>query len=377
MACAVIRYRNINHSDIVFALNSEYNLPKDSINVKKIIIPDSYYLYAFYYGTNYRQKQKNLTELDNFIDQITEGREFIWYIPNVSYPIHKVIASHKKCLRYCFIEEGVFTYPDSAQIKHPLPPYNKRLMSLCNDNRLLFLDDYFFCTENKKYDCFFVSCESNAATVRNRIVLKDIFLKQQNTQFDNADAVLIFDNITRAIRGGVYSYQKALEYVIDTHFREKNYKKVLYRLRIRSKFKNVNTLILEALNKFPDITFENIDDSVIMENMIYTYDLPYYFLITSLGCYAGLFGRKSYSFSPIYEALEPDYRFFLKKYNIMNEGIKRFGVELLPALNKDGTSIPVVQDSLLRFIKREGIKFARKWCPLHFLALLQKLMPKY
>jgi hypothetical protein len=358
-------------------LNSEYNLPKDPIDVKKITMPDAYYPFAFYYGINYRQKQKNLTELDNFIDQITEGKEFIWYVPHTNLPYQKIIASNKKCLRYCIIEEGAIMQEYCAQSKIPLPPYNKRLMSLCNDNRLLFYEDYFFCIENEKYDCFFVSFERNAVTVKNRVILTDVFFKQQNTQFDNTDAVLILDKVTKTIRAGVHSYQKALEYVIDTHFCKKNYKRVLYRLRHRGNVENSNNHILEVLNKFSDITFELIDDSVIMENMVYTYDVPYYFLITSLGLYAGLFGRKSYSFSPIYETLEPDYRFFLKKYNTKDEDFKRFGVELLPALKNDGTPIPVVRDSLLKFIKREGIKFAKKYIPLSILALLQKWMPKY
>ncbi|MGL4595180.1 MAG: hypothetical protein ACRC2T_06130 [Thermoguttaceae bacterium] len=377
MACAVMRHRHIELSDAVFLTGGGYALPENSVAVKMQVIPDAYFLLDFYYGWNYRAVRKNMSEFADFVNHATEGREYIWYPPHTSLPYQKVIASYDKCLNYCVIEEGISPHDNINNLTYPLPPHNKKLMKLCNENRLFFLDDHYVCTNNPKYDCMFVSLDANFAEIDNRVVLPDVFSKERNIQFESADAVLMFDKLPRVLRGGIESSKKVLVWLIENHFRKNKYKKVLFRLRIRGNIPQSEKYIWEVFNQFPDIVFEQIDNSVIMENMIYSYNLPYYFLVTSLGFYAAALGRKSYSYSPTFWALEPNYRDFLTRLDVSHDGFRRFGVELLPAIEADGSPISPVRDTLIKTLKREGIKYAKKYVPLSILKVLQKMRPNF
>lgn len=377
MACAVIRYRDIDHDDAVFLTRDDYSFPENAIDIRTVTIPKPYFLLDFYYGWNYPKIRNNMAELAGFIDRVTEGREYVWYMPHTSAPYQKIIASYDQCLSYCVIEEGVSLHQNLDKLLYPLPPHNKWLMKLCNENRIDFLDDHYICVENSKYDCMFVSFDSNFATIKNRVVLTDVFAKERNSPFESADAVLIFDKAARILRGGIDSYQESLNWLLENHFRENRFKKVLCRARARGNHLHSENYISEVLERYPEISFEWIKDSVVMENMIYTYDIPYYFLASSLGCYAAALGRKAFSYSPTFKAMEPNYKYHLERKGVSDECFLRYGVNLLPAETREGDPLPVVSDSWGRFAKREGIRYAKKFVPLSILKTLQKLAPNF
>jgi len=377
LACAVIRHRNIDLKNVVFLLKSDYVLPRNPINVRMFVIPNEWFLFSFYYAYDYARIRKNLVELARFINQITEEQEYVWYPPHTNMPYQKVIASFERCLNYCVIEEGFFIHPDINKLTYPLPPYNSKLMNLCNENRLLFLDSHFICTNHPKYDCTFVSFKQNIPEIKNQVVLSDVFSKVDVPQLESTDAVLLFDKLAKVLRGGYDTHNKTLEWLIRTRFRRLEYKNIAYRLRLRDNSDESNQGIMEVFKQFPEMNFSPIDDSVVMENAIYSYDLPYYFLTTSLGFYAGVMGRSVYSFAPTYWTLEPNYRYFLEHLKISLESFQKRCIKLLPAELEDGMPIPFVHDSIMKIIRRKGMKYAKKFIPLSILAKLQEMMPHF
>lgn len=78
------------------------------------------------YGTRflYIKKRVEIFKLDAFIKDITEGSEFICYLPSDGHYLQQLIGSHKLCNQVHYIEEGLFSYNDEFR-KKSLPFHGK------------------------------------------------------------------------------------------------------------------------------------------------------------------------------------------------------------------------------------------------------------
>jgi hypothetical protein len=106
---AVIKQLSIQKDDAVIFFQS-FNEPLSSdAFYKSVIIKDFFPSGSIKKALEFLTHFNIVTRLDDLITTATEGAHFIAYIPVVSFA-HKVLITHKNCVQFNFIEEGLAQY---------------------------------------------------------------------------------------------------------------------------------------------------------------------------------------------------------------------------------------------------------------------------
>jgi hypothetical protein len=317
-----------------------------------------------------------MKQFDRFLDKITDGNQFIYYSEGNWFQYCSIIVTHSNCIKYNYIEEGGFVYFDvsisdwnNARMKEP---YTYILAKLCSDNRLLFFKDSCFTINQQKFLKWYICDSRGLKQFPNACVLNNVFQDYYDDFFDNADAILILTQDTRR----EYSnniYLKIIEDLIVNIFIKKNFKRILFRTRPHRGDAHEIMLkkFLKMIAKYPEIRFEEIPSHIIMENVFHSYNIPVYFDLSSLGFYAAMQGRKSYSTMDIFAAMDPLYR---NDPNIKRILESNYFVDIvrLPAVNKDGSPIKIINFSLWYRIKYHVRNFIKRYIPRTLLFLWRK-----
>ncbi len=101
-----INYLRLNREDCVFLCTRNYKMPSIFKEFKTFDANDVHQEFdAYRYGT-FEENRAALRRLDNFIDLWTEGDDFMFYPPHMWGGIFSFTASHPRCKKISFVQEG-------------------------------------------------------------------------------------------------------------------------------------------------------------------------------------------------------------------------------------------------------------------------------
>ncbi len=331
VAKATIRHEGLRAEDCVFVLTRDYKTPRDDDGIVRDDFPFPNWDIRFYYGEDHETVRDNIGRIDRYVEQITQGRPFHYYAQTtLSYYVN-IIASHGNCLGYSFIEEGSAVYWKKNILNKRLMPLPKDvdpgLMDKCNDSRLLtFGREYFNVTHPKFRFAYAVHPEAfPCAGKEKRVVLKDVFQKEHIPSCEGADAVFIPSDERRRTGLSIHHYERTMIWFVEKILLPAGHERVVYKFRRETQASEEKVMFERIFGKYPAIEFVELPNDTVMENVIYSYDIPTYFLLTSTGGYAGQMGRRAVSIAKAYQEFDKGFHNF-RGYNVFDD-MEHFGVE--------------------------------------------------
>lgn len=291
----IIETENLLKKDCIFLIN------------RKVIIQDDVVSYAIDHfcsseavpiTSNIIGGWQSLKNIDAFIDAITSKEKFYLYLPNTRGRFIGILTTHKKCLGYHFIEEGLASYFRQEQANMNIAVRSFSLKErvnkyLCYGNRLSNLHFY-----NSNYKNVYGLSVHSFPGFRNRVILKDYVAnnKEKEGIYDNAH-IIVFDALVEfkivTYESFIESLRKLIAYFIENSIRVVHYKLHPEQLKVNGCGKSIKE-ILESVDvvKFLQIPEDTILELVILNNS----SLTFYIVVSSVGLYAAFYGHSVYSY---------------------------------------------------------------------------------
>ena len=309
---ALIRHLALDHVDCVFFSMRGYDLPGGYEQIRDIVeYPLPKHDFPDYYApADTESARSKVKEIDNLVDFAVEGRPFVLYTPVTCLSTVTLIASHPNCVRYNVIEDGLSTYIRECIFNEirPLPRYNPVTMKKCNDNRLLYFSRSPICVDHPKFDTAYSLCEGGYPGVSRSVVVPDAFRPLTFEGYEKMDASIAFCTTARSLKTDIALWGDVLRKMIEIEFIPRRYKNIAYKHRPCDKDSKAEEVCRKVFREFEgQITFHEIPGDVVMENLIYSYSCPVYFLTTTLGFYATKMGREARSYYHLYAQLDSEF----------------------------------------------------------------------
>ena len=104
-----IKYLNLDHKDCVFLCTRNYIMPRGLTDIRLIDANLAYDKFEKYKYGSLLENRKALKEYDKYVDEWTDGEEFMYYPPHLWGCIFFMMSTHKRCKRVSFVQEGAYT----------------------------------------------------------------------------------------------------------------------------------------------------------------------------------------------------------------------------------------------------------------------------
>ena len=105
-----INYLHLKREDCVFLCTRNYKMPSIFKEFKTFDANEAHEEFdAYRYGT-FKENRAALRRLDKYIDLWTDGDDFMFYPPHLWGGIFSFTASHPRCKKISFVQEGAYTY---------------------------------------------------------------------------------------------------------------------------------------------------------------------------------------------------------------------------------------------------------------------------
>ena len=309
VALKIIEFEKLHTSDCVLLQTRNYRIPEGYTVIPVYdLLFDIYDQSKFYDENNVELCRENVALLDLFFKKITRDRKFHLYLPGMQPYYAIIMLSSDDCIAYSIIEDGLRHYLASTKDLTFGMRGKPEVMMQCNNSRLLYLGNPrpFCLVDHPKFNQAYVIDNQALPFTMNKSIVGNPFLEEEFEECQNADVFLILSNLQHGYKLDTEPFLKTLQELIDLEFRNKGYKKVIYRLKWLANNDYINHEIKRFLTSQCDIRFVEMPDHYIAENVINKYKLPVYSEYSSVLYYSGkCMGVISYCFAPLYGRNDP------------------------------------------------------------------------
>lgn len=309
VSLAVIDYKKLSHSDVIFISTRHYipgNLSYDYYDCSEWL--DWYYPLSikklFYH-------YKNLGIIDKRINTITNKDYYYAYIPNTDSPLNQIIITNDYCQKYAIIEEGIANYRDYLYTR---PSFVRpKMISLACHILNLFLSriylNHSFLGEYKKSKLkphyYYFKSDKNPKTRKENHIYLPFYKEQYSREFDYSRCSIF---ILSALRNKINpdNLLPLLQYV-SSKFRNVINLYIKYHPAQDNDFKN----IFESVLKSQGLSYTIMDNNLSMEQVIVnSEDLTIYGFDSSALFYSKILNPnvRVYSFSNYLSSIDPLYK---------------------------------------------------------------------
>lgn len=232
-----------------------------------------------------------LGEIDDFISEICQDNNFLFYTPHLYPRMLELVASHSKCSGYCFVEEGTLSlHPFPANIRSKIYKRSEKLKIFLNYGKRLAGEKTFF----KKDYLTAYKFSDHAFPSFPRVKKVEIVLRHQ--EFVGQE-ILVLDPVVEANMISIDDYLLAISKLID--LLQINETKTIYYKFHPSQLKDKSKARIEALfTGIRNTSFLNLAGNVSLEEIANSNSQVNFYSITSSLLYYGRYlGAKTYSFA--------------------------------------------------------------------------------
>ncbi len=304
MAYQVIKEKDYDFKDVVFLIDrikldtsskvKEYQFPFRIYPINDLEV-------SLYFYKNW----KNLSQLNHFIQEITESQNFYFYATKAQSNYFYLVINNNKCEGYYFIEEGMAAYNEQYWHNKKKELYLRQLLYNLNFNGKVPSVKHFFDFAHSKYKGCFGLLDDAFKGFPNREILNLPFQKKDN--LCNYKEIIVFD----AALEFHYLSAEVLEKSIELLFQilvEKGIDKCHFKLHPAQKDISIGIIMSLILKFQSQITFFKIPAEIILEEIaVSSLGSSFYICTSSIGLYAHIAGRKVYSWSSFVQKFIPDY----------------------------------------------------------------------
>ncbi len=114
VSLAVIDHHQLTAGDVLLVCARGYEPPDHAFATKAF--PERRWVITWRLLQWWRQHR----ELTRFVDEVSGGRDFAWYLPHRAFPFFNAFVRHPRCRGYHLIEEGMASYHTPESIARVL-----------------------------------------------------------------------------------------------------------------------------------------------------------------------------------------------------------------------------------------------------------------
>lgn len=299
----VILNKKLSRDEIVIVTGRNYKI--DKLGYIQIKYPSFNNISPYkYIGLNLNNKDHILEvkRWNNKIAKLIKG-DFLAYVPHLWHVTAKLLVSHKNCIGYFYIEEGMASYDDRlAKIKKiNTKEFLSSWFKFRNKNfTTLFLTTNFFNFHHGKYKgafCFSDDCfkNSKSKTIFDIASLASIYTPPKPL---NCDCIVVFDTISISKFITTEESLSIVENVIFPSLKQKRFNTVAIKLHpdhYTARGLNEADAILKLFVSNNDITTVVLPETFILETYLIHYKIPIYCYVSSLSIYSSLLNGKVFT----------------------------------------------------------------------------------
>jgi len=302
MAKSIQKHENIPETDVLYITARSYSNKYHKFD--NLVLDKEYKaLYKLDYN-NFFKGWKYIKTVNKKLNKKI-NQPFILYTPNFRSPITQIIATHKLCRQFNFLEEGTLSYLNANYISPQSIFTNyirKIIVGFLNYSRLYGLGRYYklshfqFNFFRKRNNPVFYTQNKKGFNYIKEYTIKIIpFYKDLKIKDENIDTpILLFDGWVNQIKE-YHLYEKALSELISKE--DINFLNLKFHPEQENKEKEF--IIKYLMNK--DISFRIIDDDIPMEQVFnINKELTVIGFVTSLLMYADMLGHRVISLKRFY-----------------------------------------------------------------------------
>ena len=248
--------------------------------------------------------------LDEWLDELSKGEDFIFYTPQSGMNYFYLITSHVNCKGFAYIEEGLGSYKTFKEIASKKKPFwlRDRWYDLNFKNRAPSIKHFFDLRHKKYLGCFAISKHA-FPDLEHKTVLKLPFKKQKFKE----------DYQHLIVLGPYVEYGEVGQAVFLASFRD------LLDWMVKNKIQNAHIKhhpaqdneqsiapIDEILKSYQDqISVITMGAEVVLENIAINTSAQFYIVLGSIGIYADIAGNQVFSFAHKIVEKDPSFQRFL------------------------------------------------------------------
>lgn len=335
-ALAVIRYRDLDPNDCSFCVYRNFQIPTDDAVLFEQHVIDVKYTWSKTYitrtGLGIRQRFK-IAYVDRFLLKAARRQKFEVYLPQTLNALANLAVSHPNCVRYHILEEGYSAYrSDIFDTDDPVFSRWSRNMERLKHKRFRTVHRCFLDYRNEKFGMMFAAIPHSFHGGKNIVTLPDVFQKTVCPDSCEAlDAFLVIDmHVQYSPNISVPLYIQALDYLISEHWVPQGCRRVLYKSRQFEESEELGQGLRFLEQKYASVlALEPLPDDCFFENVIYSCDVPVYFVQSSVGFYAKAMKKETYTLFNICNSFDPQWagEFYSSSRNYV---VQKTGIAKLP-----------------------------------------------
>lgn len=301
VAIRLIEYNKLNKRDCVFLLGRGFK-PILSREINSVELPFTHHpVNSFAVKRKFWESWGKLSGFDAFVHKLTAGEQFHLYTNQTGIAFIQLFMSHSGCAGYSFLEEGVASYYTQSKINNEICPsgsattFYKVLKYLNFFGRLSDFPQFF----SEDYTAVYGISNESFSEFRNRVILDDV-LVQGSLASDVEGYVLALDALYEYGSVSKEEFAQALREMFS-YFKRKGIGSI--RIKYHPE-QYANPVFLAAIRSLiekyrGDVRVTELDPDCILELVAANKanDVTFYVFLSSVGLYAGLCGRKVYSFA--------------------------------------------------------------------------------
>ena len=325
VALGVIKYRNLDKGACILMLGRGFQPDHASSEIRESILPFSHHpVNSFAVERQFWKGWKKIIAFDNYVSNLTGEEHFHIYTNQTGLDFIRLFISHEKCQGFSYLEEGLYSYFPAEKVNLELCPSGDatafyKLLKRLNFNGRLSSDPVFFSDEYK--EAFGIS-EAVFPGFRNKITLENPFYNSEANNCLNGhiialDALYEYGVVTKAV------YEHAIKKMF-LYFEARNIDQVW--IKFHPEQYNIAAHlaeIREVVAKYKrGINVKELPQTCLLELIAGNSlgNVEFYVFLSSVGLYAGMCGKKAYSFANFIAEKDNDYS---KRIELLPDVFKR------------------------------------------------------
>lgn len=293
----------LDKSDCVFLWGRNF---KATTTIKHFEFPFVHLPKEYFSATlKFWETRKKVLEMDQWLNIVTEGHDFMYYTPQSGTNFFYVLIENNGCKGYNYIEEGRGSYFSKEQLD------NKKKPSALRDilYRLNFKGrspsvKHFFDFSHNKFKAAYGLSQHTFPDLQEKVILDIPFEKKEFAgQFDY---ILVPEPLVEFGIVSAATYQQTIIYLMEWAI--KKGLKIVH-VKYHPGQKQTIELMREIYNQYKDqVTVEEIPSDWSLEEMAVSTAANFVIITSSVGIYASLANRTVFSLAEQVIKLDPTYQ---------------------------------------------------------------------
>lgn len=308
----VIKYYQLPVASCIFLYGRDFKPATPLAGLVEEEIPYSHHpVKSFTVKRLFWQSWAELWAFDRYVKKLTRGQPFLLYTNQTGIDFICLFLTHKHCHGFSFLEEGVFSYHKQAVVNHILCPAGYatliyKTLLLMNYGGRLTWNKFFY---SPGYTHVYGISPDAFPDFARKVLLTCPFTNSEEKGdyqnilvLDGAEAYGLVSNesMIAALRDALHKLvQKGVQHLSVKYHPEQ--------LKNRVALTKYQALFQEFATK---IAIQELPQEVCLELIAGNQQIKkveFYVFLSSVGLYAGLCGRKAFSFAKLVVKYEPTY----------------------------------------------------------------------